>query len=443
MKKYKEVLCNKQIRKKLEIVYGKKEGNKKAKDLIRLKLKMVLMIIIVTGLLTILLKLNDGSKEEIKSIKRNDYGGGTKKISLVASIANSEISRKMTVDVKEKEYSREEVELFEESIEKDISNIILNENTSLDEVRSNLNLVKKIDKYPFEITWKSEYPNLLNSNGEINKVNIRNKFKEECVDRLPVNICASLDYLEYHYEIQMYVVLTGNIDTDIDDFMLDVSEAIAENDKRSGTNEYEELPGEVNGIPLTFRKEESGNWIVAMAVGIILACGFCIAKDKEIDKEYLERQKEMDKDYPQILNQYALYHCAGMNNRAIWEEICQRYKEKKKESKESRYAYEEMLITIGELREGVGETAAYENFAQRCQNSKYRVFVNLIGQAVKKGSVNLSNNLYEEMEKARREENNRVRMSAQEMSTKLLIPMIMMLVVVLIIVLVPAFISLG
>ena len=49
--------------------------------------------------------------------------------------------------------------------------------------------------------------------------------------------------------------------------------------------------------------------------------------------------------------------------RRIFSLPCQRYKEKKKESKESRYAYEEMLITIGELREGVGETAAYENFA--------------------------------------------------------------------------------
>lgn len=49
--------------------------------------------------------------------------------------------------------------------------------------------------------------------------------------------------------------------------------------------------------------------------------------------------------------------------------------------------------------------------------------------------------LDEEVLKARREELNRVKMLAQELSTKLLFPMMLMLIIVLVIVMVPAFIS--
>ena len=147
----------------------------------------------------------------------------------------------------------------------------------------------------------------------------------------------------------------------------------------------------------------------------------------------------MDRDYPQIINQYALYYCAGMNHRAIWQEICNKYESDKKGGK--RFAYEEMLVTNRKLQEGVGELNAYEEFARRCQNVKYRAFVSLIEQWVQKGGNSLDILLEEEIDKAYKEENNRVRLLAQELSTKLLVPMIMMLVIVLVIVMVPAFIS--
>ena len=66
-----------------------------------------------------------------------------------------------------------------------------------------------------------------------------------------------------------------------------------------------------------------------------------------------------------------------------------------------------------------------------------------MNQAVVKGNDGIYDILYEEMEKARREKNNRIRKEASEAETKLLLPMFMMLAVVLAIVMIPAFIGLN
>ena len=151
------------------------------------------------------------------------------------------------------------------------------------------------------------------------------------------------------------------------------------------------------------------------------------------------KKEQMRRDYPEILNKFALYHTAGMNPRSIWNLLSSSYARSNKKRK--RYIYEEMLITNRSMQEGQGELSAYDDFAARVALPEYKVFVNLLQQAVTKGRDDFDRVLYEEMDKAEKQESLKVRITGEEAGTKLLIPMFMMLMIVLVIVMVPAFMS--
>lgn len=166
-------------------------------------------------------------------------------------------------------------------------------------------------------------------------------------------------------------------------------------------------------------------------------------KDKKVRGQAEKRKRQMEADHPKILNQYMLYYLAGMNPRTIWYSICKRYEERVAGLPQSRrYAYDEMIRARNMMEEGYSEIAAYDSFAERCDIS-YRSFAGFVKQTAVKGNAGLEVILYNEIDKAQRERNNRVRMQASEAETKLLIPMFMMLVVVLAVVLIPAFIGLN
>ena len=95
------------------------------------------------------------------------------------------------------------------------------------------------------------------------------------------------------------------------------------------------------------------------------------------------------------------------------------------------------------MEEGRGELATYDEFAARCGSVRFRTFISFVKQAVVKGNDGLDRLLYDEIDKARRENINRVKTEASEASTRLLLPMFMMLIVVLVTVMVPAYMELG
>ena len=437
------LLCSDRIRSKLDILYGNCQVDQKIRECISAKKKRIVLVILATMIMLAITVINErDNSARITSIDRNAYGEGSKTVSLIAKLGNSGLYEKITFNVDEKKYSEEEIKDFEEKIISELEAVILGNNTSIDNVTSNLMLISKLEGYPFNISWKSEKPLLINSSGVINK----KKVKEEAGEHdegIPVMLCATLTYDEYKSDNYFYAVVKSDNAVSVEDFVEEITDAIAVADHDSKTEDTLELPGRVDGVNLYYFNEKSYKGMLIITIGIVCAVGLCVAYDKDVDKKLNERQKEMDMDYPGILSQYALYYCAGMNHRSIWEEICRKYEERSAVEKQKRYAYEEMLITRRELSEGVGEITAYESFANRCRNVKYRVFVNLIEQAVRKGNNSLNELLEEEVEKARREDNNRIRMSAQELSTKLLFPMVMMLLIVLVIVMVPAFISMN
>ena len=153
----------------------------------------------------------------------------------------------------------------------------------------------------------------------------------------------------------------------------------------------------------------------------------------------------MNIDYPQIINKFNLYIRAGMTIRRAWFCIAQDYEKKRGQNHRGikRKAYEEMVNTMNQIRGGIPEGEAYENYGTRCSVSIYRKFGTLLSQNLRKGSKGLTELLGREAEEAFEERKNLAKKLGEEAGTKLVIPLFLMLIIVFAIVIVPAFFSIS
>lgn len=427
---------------KFELLYGKSNAMDEYEAYKRRRRNRFVICMIITLLLVIImLAYNYGADENVKSIERNGHGGGKKSILLITEVGDYGKEEQISIEVDEVKYSEAEIEKLFNDAEQILFDKILGDNPNLNKITSDLNLVSSLNDYPFNITWKTEKPLLVNSKGMLDRKRINEEFQKMNTSSIPVQLCATLKYENYSRDVYGYIVLSEPDDKTYDDIIQDLNDEIARKGEEEKESPVQELPSNIGGLPVTYRKKKDMSALGIMLIGIVCSFGIVFGQDKEIEKRLKKRNDELEKDYFQMISEYALYYRAGMNTRIIWLKICENYENEIAKGGQKHYAFEEMLVSRQEMLDGLGEVNAYEGFAKRCGVIKYRSFVSMIEQSVIVGRESLDILLEEELEKARREETNRTRMLVQEMSTKLLLPMMLMLVIVLIIVVVPAFIS--
>ncbi len=375
----------------------------------------------------------------VTSVRRSGYGEGDRTVSLTVCTEDG-ITEKVRVDVPERRYTEEELESMSQELDECLWDEILGDNQDRDHVMYDLVFPEHIEGYPFSITWKTDRPLIITSSGAIGVDRLEEEDKDD--EGVDVQIRATLKYMDHTEDKYSYVTVRRmNAPEGIRE---KIEAAVEENANMQVSDEDMMLPSNADGIRIVFYDRTVNRGWAVLFIGITLAFLMMSAKDREVKEEADRRRQQMDEDLPKILNQYMLYHIAGMNPRTIWSAICKRYEEREgAKGRNRRYAYEEMITARNRMREGCGELAAYDEFAVRCDSVRYRSFVSIVKQSVVKGNRGLEDLMYEETEKARREGNDRIRIQASEAETKLLLPMFMMLIDVLVVVMVPAFIGLN
>ena len=399
--------------------------------------------VIISIVISVPVFIYDHSKlaAPVTKLSRNGSGEGSRTVTLRA-VTEDGSNETIRIDVNEKQYSAQEIRECSERIEDKLWNIILGQNTDPENVIYDLDLCSRLEGYPFVISWKSDRPLILSSRGVIDT----KRLSEEDADNegIRVRLCATLKYKDYSEDKYSYVVVrrskTVSEGSDAEMIMRSINEA----DEETKESEYEILPSKVSGKKVTFYDASANRGWAVLFIGIMVSFILKASKKRRRKDESEKRIKQMDSDYPNIVSQYILYYTAGMNPRAIWSAMCSRYEENLKHGITGRrYAYEEMMITQRLMDEGCEELSAYDQFASRIRNEKYRSFVGLVKQTAQKGCDGLEKLLYDEMDKAMLKKNDQIRIKAAEAETKLLLPMFMMLLIVLVIVMIPAFIGLN
>lgn len=363
-------------------------------------------------------------------LTRNAYGEGDVEIGLKAEIPG--------VQEEIFDYLLEERRLTEEELEKSyaeaaalLPGAILNGNTGLENVRTNLNLVSALDGYPFQISWESDAYSLVNMDGTVHN--------EELADGEVVTLTASFRYEDWLRELQIPVQVNPIIYTPQEALRARIEELLREKEENSRTGEVMTLPEQVGTEPVVWSEiiEDSSGYFLIL---VILAAGVLYwGRGRELDQKLETRRRQLLLDYPEVVNKLALYMGAGMTIRNAFLKMGEDYKKQREERK--KYVYEEILMTCHELQGGRSETEAYANFGKRCQVQAYMKLSALLSQNIRKGSNDLLRVLRQEADNAFAERKSLAKKLGEEAGTKLLLPMMMMLCVVMVIIMIPAYFS--
>lgn len=371
------------------------------------------------------------NKEGSSILERGEPGSGKKDVELEVRISGKK--EPLTVSVGEQQYSKDKLpEVFKEAGEK-LEILVLGENTSLDEVRYNLNLAERIPDTGIDVSWELGDYEVMNLMGELNE----DKLSEEGT---LVELRALLSY-EGEEAVHTFYVKVFPPETSAEEKqMKELAQQIQKEESESKDKAYLTLPDKLNGKELSWKYTGDSRGIGLFVLGIA-AAGAVFALEKQKKKQALEeRNRQLTADYPQLISQFTLFLAAGMTARKAWFQIAREY-ERLKGQKGTRAAYEEMIYAMHEIQGGRSEGECYERFGGRCSLPAYRKFGAMLSQNLRKGTKGLTELLKKEASEAFEDRKNQARKLGEEAGTKLLGPMFMMLAVVLLIIVVPAFLT--
>lgn len=338
----------------------------------------------------------------------------------------------VTVEVEPRALTAEESRALLEEAAEQMEDYIIGKNPSLEEVRSDLNLVQEIEGTPVTVEWELDNYETLNLDGSLRRENLK---EEGSLTELTARLLCGEEEAVYRAVVRAYPPLLSEEEK----WEREVEEAIGYAQEESREQAMKKLPEKIGVHSVSWEEQLSQAVWAVLFLTLISAGAVYIAKDRELRKKAVERDRQMQRDYARIVSKLLLLMGAGMSARNAWELIVKDYQTKKdKGQTDFRYAYEEMALACHEMQSGVAETKAYENFGIRCRLPCYLKFSALLEQNLRKGSRGLSQILDAEITEAFEQRKECALTQGEEASTRLLFPMVMMLAVVMLLILVPA-----
>lgn len=396
--------------------------------------RKMFLILFLSDTIALFLFVSGGTDDgNSRKIVRNAYGEGKRTEEYQISVGDRLTKEPFSVEVNERMYTSRESKNILKAAMKELDQVILGENESLDHVETDLNFVTTLEKYPVQIQWESDHYDVINVYGEIQKEHTRE-------EGTLVEIRAVLSCGEEEALYVTNAVVYPRTKNAKEKLLAKIETLLVKEEEKTKEKESFLLPESVDGEKIKWSKKPDMRGYYVLVLGMVSA-GLIIALKKQNErKDEKMRREQMLTDYPEIMNKFTLLLSTGMTVKGVWEKIVRNYEEQK-QSLGVRAAYEEMCSAYYEMKGGISETEAYERFGKRCGVSIYIKFSALLTQNLRKGTKGIAELLQMEALQAFEDRKSRAKRLGEEASTKLLVPMFGMLAVVLVIVVVPAFLS--
>lgn len=387
---------------------------------------MAAFIILLGNLLGIGIFIKEEKERNIKYLERNSYGEGGYEETLFAEIQGK--TQEITVYVEEESYTEKEIEHYIKEAKKELDKWL----KKVKKGGKDFRFPQSLEGNPVKILWSTGNPEILSWEGILGE-DIPEKGEN-------VEIVAFLSLGEGTEIWQKKVTVYPPSLSEKKKLQKEIqkeAELLSEN-----PSEPLYLPQTVRGEEIRYRKTGTETGRIICIMSLVLGLGvYPLQKEKEKKKQELVK-KEMQRDYPDIIQKLVLFLRAGFTIRKAMEKIADGYlRSKEKYHAKERSAYEEIVRTCKEMQGGIYEAEAYERFGVRCGLSQYKVLSVLLVQNLKKGNQNLLELLEREEAVAEDERKRSAKVRGEEASTKLLLPMVLQLIVVLMILMIPAFFS--
>ncbi|MGN6711339.1 hypothetical protein [Anaerocolumna jejuensis] len=370
-------------------------------------------------------KLIEGKYLQRPSWKEEDTSATL--TALMKDAAGKLFHKELNVPISAESLTGEEIEKeFDKAIAYLDKNALQN-NKSAELVYSSLEFPKRIPDTKIKVNWSSSDMEILENDGTVHN--------EELEGKKLIEVTAKLSLQDRSMTFTRAYMVQPKIYTKEEKAVKELEDTLKEEDKTSRDQKRFNLPGSISGYAVSWQEKKDSMAIKLFLLGLV-AAGFSIPlTNREVSQKAEKRKRELLLDYPEIINKFLLLVNAGMSISNAWVKITEDYRKK---NGDKRYAFEEMEFTVKELKMGVSESTAYEQFGRRIKLMPYLRFSTLLTQNIQKGSPDFIRILEEETLKAFEERKEAAKKAGEEAGTKLLIPMVIMLVLVMAIILVPA-----
>lgn len=429
-----EQFYKQQLGKNLKLLHPALSESYQVREFYIRQYSLILSVFFAGNLLSLCVALGARTTKIVQEgnyINRNAYGQGDIEVSLLAQLEEEE-EKAIVYTVEEQKYTDEEIKLLFQEASAHLQKTILGENSSLDRVTEDLELITSMEEYPFQIFWESSSYSLVHTDGVV--------LNETLGEAQIVTLTAYFRYEDLEFEVVFPVKVYPAVFTEEELLMRRIENSLEEQNQASRTDSTMILPDQIGSKAVIWKEviqDNSGYFFLLICIAALF---IFISKNREVEQNLEKRRRELLLDYPEIVNKLILYMGAGMTIRNAFQKMGADYK-KQKISEKKRYIYEEILLLCNELQSGVSETEAYAHLGKRCQLQSYMKFCTLLSQNLRKGSNDLLMLLRQEAEGAFEERKNIAKKLGEEAGTKLLIPMMMMLCIVMILIMIPAYFS--
>ena len=277
----------------------------------------------------------------------------------------------ISVAVGERAYTDEEAEEIFDRIWGEMPSRILGENPSLDQVRTDLNLISRRDDYGVTVDW-SGGGEWIDSLGRMYGEQASQEGEEVW---LQAELSDGSRQSVYELPVTVYPPARTEEERTVERFLAE----IREEDQSQGGENFT-LPEQFEGRELSYRDPEGRPLWALPALGI-LAAVFYETEEKEQRKRAREkRERELMRDYPEVVSRLTVFLGAGLTVRGAWEKVVRGYEKSLAEGGRKHAAYEEMREALDRMEKKVPEGKAYQEFGKACGLQPYLKLAGLLEQ---------------------------------------------------------------
>ncbi|HWT26656.1 MAG TPA: hypothetical protein VN131_01835, partial [Mobilitalea sp.] len=350
------------------------------------KISLIIAILFLFNLLSLMGQLQVSGNSKIMNgryLMRPDYGEGNDTAELNVTmekksqkgskedVGSNRYSEDVTVQIKERIYAKEERSKLFEDAKKYLDSVILGGNESFDNVNTNLNFITKIPGTGIKVEWRPEDYSIIQGDGTVNN-------QEVAPDGTVTTVSAILTYEEDQSEYRKTFKIMPRTYSEEERLAQKLESKLTEADEKTGQAEKLELPDRIYDYDISWKENKENTGSMLFILGILTAVVIWLYNDKELADKMKKRKEQMLMDYPDIINKFTLLINAGMTVKQAWSKIASDYEAKYLVNQtKKRFAYEEMLVTAHELKLGVTESEAYEQFGRRAGLLPYLKFSTL------------------------------------------------------------------
>ncbi len=412
----------------------KKRESKRKRE--KTRVNPVLCVVLLCIAVLVAFVIEHKEQKEIKSgkitIQQEEKAG--EELQLEVKIEGEEGEKYVPYTYQIPEKGITEREAFEkmERVRKELETSFLGENRSMSAVCMPVKMRESYSEPDVVVEWSVDAPDIVGFDGNIY---LEEGNKEVCAT-------ANIKCGSYHMEDYLYFTVYPAEKT--------VKEQIDECFEETFSDQINqqkvelELPKEIEGKRVQWRRPKEYLPLKIFLYGVFLAAIFhfwSLEKGKQTLKKI---QKNLLEDYPGIITKYKILLGIGMTFQEATQKITNPYlDERKKMQTEQREGYANLVTFEKRVREGESERIALKKMADEIGEENYRRFARLMIQNLSKGSVQLNQILEQEVMRSYQEKRNDVKKRAQEVDTKLLLPMMLLLCVVIVVVVAPVLLNMS